>query len=143
MDLWQQEIGVMLPEGFVLDDSPANPEGEYISTVTRFVLLMRAVPDVLKHALSTLARIVPPLSSQVVILLTRQCCDAVAPVKSLPAQVRMSKRPPSEPSHFVPSILRPVKSFFGIQVSEGPAEALRDEFLKPYTEDVFESVCKR
>jgi hypothetical protein len=103
--------------------------------------LLRA--EVLKHAVATLTGMIPPISTQIVVILTRQCCDAVAPVKSTLAQIRVSKRPPSEPSPFVPGILRPIKVFFGIQTNEGPGEAFRDAHLKPYTSDVFDAACRR
>lgn len=104
---------------------------------------MNLPPDVLEASLLSLTKFVQPVSSHVVTLLSRQCCDAVAAVKSIPGQVRMSKRPPTEPSHFVPGILRPLKEFFGIQASDGPGEPLREEFLEAYSTDVFEAVCKR
>lgn len=53
------------------------------------------------------------------------------------------KRPPSEPSYFVSSILKPVRLFFGIGVGEGPGVSLKDGFLEPYTAQVFESVSER
>lgn len=54
-----------------------------------------------------------------------------------------NKRPPSEPSYFVSSILRPIKLFFGIGVGEGPGLLLSEDHLVPYASEVFESVCQR
>lgn len=54
-----------------------------------------------------------------------------------------NKRPPTEPSYFVASILRPLKTFFGIGAAEGVGEALTPDYLKPYAEEVFEAVVHR
>jgi conserved oligomeric Golgi complex subunit 2 len=54
-----------------------------------------------------------------------------------------NKRMPTEPSYFVPSILRPIKLFFGIGVGEGPGSLLSDDHLKSYSTDVFEGVSQR
>lgn len=54
-----------------------------------------------------------------------------------------NKRPPTEPSYFVPSILRPLKTFFGVGAVEGVGEALKPDYLKPYAEEVFENVVQR
>jgi hypothetical protein len=54
-----------------------------------------------------------------------------------------NKRLPSEASYFVPTILRPVRSFFGIGTGGGPGERLKDEILKEVSTEVVESVCQR
>jgi len=54
-----------------------------------------------------------------------------------------NKRMPTEPSYFVPSILRPVKLFFGVGVGEGPGSLLSDDYLKSYSSEVFEGVSQR
>lgn len=54
-----------------------------------------------------------------------------------------NKRMPTEPSYFVPSILRPIKLFFGVGVGEGPGSLLSDDHLKSYSTDVFEGVSQR
>ena len=67
-------------------------------------------------------------------------------MRSIPSQFRAmssSKRLPTEPSHFVSLIFRPLKAFFGIGSVDGPAAALKDELLISYAEEVFEAVAQR
>lgn len=54
-----------------------------------------------------------------------------------------SKRMPTEPSYFVPLILRPVKSFFGIGGSSVVGDRLRKGLLKESATEVFDGVCQR
>lgn len=54
-----------------------------------------------------------------------------------------NKRLPSEPSYFAPTILRPVRIFFGIGTGGGPGERLKEELLRDVSTDVVESVCQR
>jgi hypothetical protein len=54
-----------------------------------------------------------------------------------------NKRMPTEPSYFVPSILRPIKLFFGVGVGEGLGSLLSDDRLNSYSTDVFEGVSQR
>ena len=54
-----------------------------------------------------------------------------------------NKRDPTEPSYFVPSILRPVKNFFAIATGDGPGASLKGHFLQPYATDVFQNVTQR
>lgn len=54
-----------------------------------------------------------------------------------------SKRLPTEPSHFVSLIFRPLKAFFGISLVDGPAASLKEELLISYAEEVFEAVAQR
>jgi hypothetical protein len=54
-----------------------------------------------------------------------------------------NKRLPSEPSYFAPTILRPVRIFFGIGSVNGPGERLKEELLKDVSTNVVDSVCQR
>ena len=101
--------------------------------------------DALEHVLSTLTSLVPSLSAQIITILSKRACEALLPVRSIPSQFRAmsSKRLPTEPSYFIASILRPLKTFFGIGTVEGVGEALKPDFLKPYAEEVFENVVQR
>ena len=101
--------------------------------------------DTLRQSLSNLAGLVEPMSNQIVGILTRRCCEALLPVRSIPAQFRAmaSKRMPSEPSYFVLSILRPLKTFFGIGIGEGAGSPLKGEFLTTYATEIFESVTQK
>lgn len=54
-----------------------------------------------------------------------------------------SRRVPTEPSYFVSLIFRPLKGFFAIGMIDGPGAALKADYLKPYAEEVFETVAQR
>ena len=54
-----------------------------------------------------------------------------------------SKRTPTEPSYFIPLILRPVKAFFGIGSSSLAGDRLREGLLKESATEVFDNVCQR
>ena len=54
-----------------------------------------------------------------------------------------SKRMPTEPSYFVPLVLRPVKAFFGIGSSSIAGDRLRAGLLKGSATEVFDCVCQR
>lgn len=102
--------------------------------------------DALRHTLSRLLSIIPPLSGQIIHILARRGCDALLPMRSIPSQFRAmssSKKLPTEPSHFVSLIFRPLKAFFGIGSVDGPAVILKDELLVSYAEEVFEAVAQR
>lgn len=54
-----------------------------------------------------------------------------------------SRRLPTEASHFVALIFRSLKVFFGIGTNDGPAAVLKSEYLKSFSEEVFEIVAQR
>ncbi|KAG5650522.1 hypothetical protein H0H81_011940 [Sphagnurus paluster] len=130
LTLWQEEISIMLPE--VPDSAECDTDGTQAQ-------------DALDHVLSSLTSLVPPMSNVVVAILTRRCCDALLPVRSIPSQFRAmsNKRAPTEPSYFVSSVLRPIKTFFGVGVGEAPGAPLRDDYLTTYSAEIFESVSQR
>jgi hypothetical protein len=99
--------------------------------------------EALRHTLASLTSLTPTLSETISIILTRHCSEAVSPAKSIPAQVRMSKRSSNEPSAFVAGIMKPVKNFFGIQSSNGGGERLKDELLASCASDAFDGACRR
>ncbi|EIN11926.1 COG complex component [Punctularia strigosozonata HHB-11173 SS5] len=125
--LWQQEISMMLP------DIDRNEEG---------VEDAPGPEESLRQMLETLTSLIPPMVGQITTTLSKQACDAVAAVKGIPAQVRMSqnRKPPTDPSPFVTTILRPVKAFFAV---DGPGEALKDSYLREVTEEVFDHALAR
>ncbi|KAJ7497349.1 COG complex component [Mycena latifolia] len=125
LTLWQEEISMMLPDA--AGEERANIE------------------DTLRRSLATLTSITLPMSSHIVAILTKRCCDALLPVRSISSQFRAmsNKQMPKEPSYFVSSILRPVKVFFGIGVGQGPGASLKEHFLESYATDIFESVSQR
>ncbi|CAL1707275.1 unnamed protein product [Somion occarium] len=127
--LWHEELSIMLP------DTSAVTEGDNAS-----------LEDALRHSLSKFLSIIPPLSGQIIHILSRRGCDALLPMRSIPSQFRAmssSKRLPTEPSHFVSLIFRPLKAFFGIGAMDGPAAELKGELLASYTEEVFEAIAQR
>ena len=96
--------------------------------------------------MSKLSSLVPTLLSQIVVILSRRGCDALLSMRSIPSQFRAmssSKRMPTEPSYFVSLIFKHTKAFFAIQTVDGPGSALKDAFLKPVAEEVFELVTQR
>lgn len=101
--------------------------------------------DILRHALSDIISFSPPLSSQIVSILSRRGYDALLPMRSIPSQFRAmsSKRMPTEPSHFVSLIFRSLRSFFGVGSADGPGAAVKQDFLQSYAEEVFENVAQR
>jgi len=99
-----------------------------------------AIADALRSSLGPLKSLAQPLLVQITSILTKRCSDGLLPVRSIPTQFRAmsNKRTPSEPSHFVSTIFRPVRSFFG-----GDGTALKDEYLKTIGGEIFENVCQR
>ncbi|KAL0956582.1 hypothetical protein HGRIS_002720 [Hohenbuehelia grisea] len=124
---WRQEISMMIPQSNDISDTSFSAE------------------DALQDVLSSLSSVIPPLSNQVVRILTRRCCDALLPVRSIPSQFRAmsNKRMPAEASYFVTSILQPVKLFFGIGASDRPGAYLKDDYLEAYASEIFDSVSQR
>ncbi|KAH0827904.1 oligomeric golgi complex component, COG2-domain-containing protein [Lanmaoa asiatica] len=125
--LWREEISSALPELAASQDMHIDPE------------------DALREQLTLLNSIADQVMKQVVQLLSRRACDSLLPVRSIPSQFRAmsSKRVPTEPSYFVPLILRPVKAFFGIGGSSVAGNRLREGLLKESATEVFDSVCQR
>ncbi|KAH9022126.1 hypothetical protein EDB85DRAFT_383480 [Lactarius pseudohatsudake] len=101
--------------------------------------------DALRSTLQGLSALIPPLSSQIVSILTRRASGALQPVRSMPLQFRAmsNKRPPSEPSFFVVGVLRPVRAFFGMESGTGPGASLKDELMQSFVEEVFEAVVQK
>ncbi|KAJ3548647.1 hypothetical protein NM688_g5267 [Phlebia brevispora] len=130
-NLWREEIGAMMPDISELEDEDVRTSLE---------------GDTLRHALSGILSFVPPISSQIIIILSRRGCDALLPMRSIPSQFRAmssSKRLPTEASHFVALIFRSLKAFFGVGVADGPGSSLKDNYLKAFSEEVFEIVAQR
>ncbi|KAK2463244.1 hypothetical protein APHAL10511_004899 [Amanita phalloides] len=125
--LWREEISIMVPD---LGDSNAG---------------ILELEGALQHSFSNLAALAEPMSNQILNILTRRCCEALLPVRSVPAQFRAmaNKRMPTEPSYFISSVLRPIKAFFGFGIGESVGSPLKDEFLTAYATDVFESVTQK
>ncbi|KAF7376188.1 Conserved oligomeric Golgi complex subunit 2 [Mycena sanguinolenta] len=125
LTLWEQEISVMLPEAAL--EERVNTE------------------ETLQQSLAALTATTVSMSSHIVAILTKRCCDALLPVRSISSQFRAmaNKQMPKEPSYFVSSILKPVKVFFGIGVGQGPGVSLKEHFLESYATDIFEAVAQR
>ncbi|OAX39994.1 COG complex component [Rhizopogon vinicolor AM-OR11-026] len=127
-NLWREEIIGLLPD-----------------TSTEDSVEEAVLEAALRTQLEQLDTVSASLCSRVTNILSRRCCDALLPVRSIPSQFRAmsNKRLPSEASYFVPTILRPVRSFFAISTGGGPGERLKDAFLKEVSTEVVESVCQR
>ncbi|KAG5648483.1 hypothetical protein DXG03_003094 [Asterophora parasitica] len=128
--MWREEISMMLPEASdAIEDETDGVKAQ----------------EALSNVLSSLSSLVPPMSNEIITILTRRCCDALLPVRSIPSQFRAmsNKRSPTEPSYFVASILHPVKAFFGVGVGDGPGAPLSEDHVKPYATEVFDNVSQR
>jgi hypothetical protein len=101
--------------------------------------------DALRSILQSFSALIPPLSSQIVSILTHRASDALQPVRSMPLQFRAmsNKRPPSEPSFFVVGVLRPVRAFFGVESGIGPGASLKEGLMQSFAEEVFEAVVQK
>ncbi|KAI0688177.1 COG complex component [Cytidiella melzeri] len=131
LKLWREELSLMLP-----DVSETDNDGD----------VQTSLEDTLRIALSHIISLTPPLSAQIVSILSRRGYDALLPMRSIPSQFRAmssSKRMPTEPSHFVSLIFRSLRAFFGIGSADGPGAAMKDKFLQSYAEEVFENVAQR
>ena len=96
--------------------------------------------DAMKQAVAGITDLIPSLSSHIVAILTRRSCEALVLVRSIPSQYRAmsNKRMPSEPSHFIPDILKPTKIFLS-SVSSG----LEQELGPTWATEIFGAVCQR
>uniref|UniRef100_D8QCD3 Conserved oligomeric Golgi complex subunit 2 n=1 Tax=Schizophyllum commune (strain H4-8 / FGSC 9210) TaxID=578458 RepID=D8QCD3_SCHCM len=124
MTIWQEQISVLLPESANEDET--NPE------------------DALKHSLEQITSLQPGLSRRIISVLVRRCSEALLPVRSIPSQFRAmsNKKMPSEASYFIPTIFKPVKTYFGINTTEGPGSPLKD-LVHPFAVEIFETVAER
>ncbi|KAF4563335.1 hypothetical protein EYR36_003778 [Pleurotus pulmonarius] len=143
LTLWRQSISIMLPEA-PNEGQTLNAEGS-LSKPFHAIHLTCDSTDALQQSLAALTTLIPSMSSEIVAILSKRCCDALLPVRSIPSQFRAmsNKRMPTEPSYFVPSILRPLKVFFCIGTNEGPGASLKQEFLDAYANEVFDTVAQR
>ena len=141
--LWQQEISVIIPEPDGLDGM--EPKGIVDHQSSGYKPSTFLPPDALDAALSKLMDTVPALSNMIIGILTRRCAEALVAVRSITTQLRAmsTKRMPTEASHFVTGVLRPVKQFFGIGSGDGTGARLKAKFLHDYAVDVFNAVTIR
>ena len=113
--------------------------------------------DVLQSTLSQLTSLEPYISNQIVLILTRRCCEPVAQVKQITGQIRaMTRRShtASSPSPFVSEILKPLRDFFGMGgvVSRNSlnkdsfgsiGRALREDFGRAWATEILQEVTIR
>lgn len=141
--LYGKKISILLPR--------LTPNGEVMESLEgmlKFIILhyfSYFVLDSLNSCLKPLSHLGPPLLSQVEAILVQRCCEALAPVKSLPGQFRSASQRtvPSKPSTYVPLILRPVKSFFGMNTGEIEMKALKEAFCALLSSSIVESVAQK
>ncbi|KZT58895.1 COG complex component [Calocera cornea HHB12733] len=94
---------------------------------------------------SSLARLLSPIplyKNQILQILIRRSADPLRHVRSIASQYRAmsNKREPTEPSYFVPGIMRPVKVFFD---KGGLGEALKESYGAAWSTEVFDEICQR
>lgn len=136
--LWKHEISIVLPPEMLESVDGVGPQGEKVCFPWSFTDI---VEDVLKHVLSKAVSVTQATSNHLVSILTKRCREALRPVQSIPTQFRAmsNKRLPTEPSYFVQTIFRPLKSFF----ADGPGLSLKDSYRSEYSQEVFKSVAHR
>jgi hypothetical protein len=119
---WGTNIQVLLP------DDVAS-EGE-------------SLKDTLENSLNSVTSTIPELAVGAIALLTRQASEPLQMVKNIGMTYRMSsrKRDPTEPSDFIPNIMRPLRRFFG---PGGPGEGLKSEYGLAWSEEVFNTIATR
>ncbi|KDQ28122.1 hypothetical protein PLEOSDRAFT_44979 [Pleurotus ostreatus PC15] len=132
-------------ESTASDEAVLSQYATAISDIKQFRGNVLTLWHALQQSLAALTTLIPSMSSEIVTILSKRCCDALLPVRSIPSQFRAmsNKRMPTEPSYFVPSILRPLKVFFCIGTNEGPGASLKQEYLDAYANDVFDTVAQR
>ena len=143
--LWREEISMMMSTVLeASEDEEAHTEGKH-RTSTYTHRHSDIYVDALRLSLQELTSLIPSMSTNIVTILSKRCCEALTPVRSIPSQFRAmsNKRMPTDPSYFVGSVLRPVKAFFAIGTAEGPGQALKSDYLKSYSREVFENVIQR
>lgn len=86
--------------------------------------------------------LIPPITTQVLTILSRRACDALSPIRSLLSQFRASanKRAPSEPSSYILAVLLPIKTFFEMG---NIGRVVRKDFMTTCSAEVFDNVCNR
>jgi len=140
---------MMLPESVESEglDVPANADGAISFRKLRTTsTLIRVFSVALRQALASLTTMVAPIAGQIVTILCRRASDALLPVRSIPSQFRamQNKKMPTERSYFVPLIMRPVSSYFGIKTAEGGMGApLKDAYVKQFASEVFQVASQR
>jgi len=140
----------MLPESVEESegsDVPANTDGAVPFRKLRTTSALSGVFSVaLRQALASLTTMITPIAGQIVTILCRRASDALLPVRSIPSQFRamQNKKMPTERSYFVPFIMRPVSSYFGIKTAEGGMGApLKDAYMKQFASELFQVASQR
>ncbi|KAF9650191.1 COG complex component [Thelephora ganbajun] len=131
LTLWNEELCMMLPE------SAEGTEGSGVPANAEVAL---------RHALASLTMMIAPIAGQIVTILCRRASDALLPVRSIPSQFRamQNKKMPTERSYFVPLIMRPVSSYFGIKTADGGmGTSLKDTYMKQFASEVFRVASQR
>lgn len=128
-------------------DVPGKADGEVLSRrLGSTMALIRVFSAALRQALASLTAMVAPIAGQIVAILCRRTSDALLPVRSIPSQFRamQNKKTPTERSYFVPLIMRPVSSYFGIKTAEGGMGAsLKEVYMKQFASEVFQVASQR
>ncbi|KAJ3856207.1 COG complex component [Lentinula lateritia] len=126
MNLWQEEICMMLPEPDELDEDSTSQ-------------------DALENAVDAISALIRPMSSTVILVLTERCIVPLNAVKKIRTDLRAkaNKQLPTEPHPWITSVLRPLKVFFGLSGKDGIGAVLKAEYLDPWSKQIFENVCEK
>ncbi|KAJ3803011.1 COG complex component [Lentinula aff. detonsa] len=124
--LWREEICMLLPEPDEQDEGDEEQKPR----------------DVLENAVVAISALVIPMSSTIIAMLTERCIVPLNAVKKIRTDLRAKaiKQLPTEPHPWIPSILRPLKVFFG---KDGVGAILKTGYLELWSNQVFESVCEK
>ncbi|KAJ4483374.1 COG complex component [Lentinula aciculospora] len=129
MTLWHEEICMMLPDPDEQDEQEEEPKPQ----------------DALENAVGAISALIIPISNTIIAILTERCIVSLNAVKKIRTDLRAkaNKQLPTEPHPWIPSILRPLKVFFGTSGKSGVGAVLKAEYLVPWSSRVFENVCEK
>ncbi|KZO95535.1 COG complex component [Calocera viscosa TUFC12733] len=98
--------------------------------------------ETLESSLTRLMSPIPLYKNQILQILIKRSADPLRHVRSIASQYRAmsNKREPTEPSYFVPGIMRPVKVFFD---KAGLGEPLKESYGSTWATEVFDEICQR
>lgn len=125
-------------------------------------MLSGLISEILRESLMQLEAIIPDIAQQLVMILTRRCCEPVEKVRQVPTQIRnLGRRRDAlvTPSPFMTEIFKPLRDFFGmsastsvvigglgappISVYRGAGKELRNEYGQKWATEILQTVSSR
>lgn len=100
---------------------------------------LSAIDSAFADAVSNLISVLPAVAEKISGLITKNCIDSLQPLRGILATYRMTNRPaPTQPSRFVPNVLKPLRQFLA-----DPRLKISGEARKSITALVIESTVNR